>query len=180
MLEVRAKFAWRKESVQTLKVGQVEFSSNTIRLDAGQTKNDEPAVAVMPQVMRELLTACCAGKSSSDFVLTYPDGIPVKDYRKGWTRATKAAGLPDLIVHDLCRTGIRSMRRRRLDNDVVMKIAVRKTDSIFYRCHIVYEHDLIEAAQKIDEKQICESFAIASVKAETGNEYFKAEVTLNQ
>lgn len=51
MLGVRAKFVWRKESVQTLKVGQVEFSSNTIRLDAGQMKNDEPAVSVMPKVM---------------------------------------------------------------------------------------------------------------------------------
>jgi integrase len=180
MLEVGAKFAWRKESVQTMKVGQIEFSSNTIRLDAGQTKNDEPVVAVMPQVMRELLTACCVGKSPADFVFTYPDGSPVKDYRKAWKRATKAAGLPDLIVHDLCRTGIRNMRRRRIDKDVAMKIAGRKTDSIFRRYNIVDEYDLIDAAHKMDDKQICESFAIVSVKAETGKQDVKAEAALNQ
>lgn len=72
------------------------------------------------------------------------------------------------------------MRCRRLDNDVATKIAGHKADSIFYRCHIVYEHDGIQAAQHIDEKQICESFAIVSVRSEIVNENFQAEVALNQ
>jgi hypothetical protein len=72
MLEVGEKFAWRKGSVQTLKVGQIDFFSNTIRQEPDQTKNDEAVVAVMPQVMRELLMVCCADKGPDDFFLLTP------------------------------------------------------------------------------------------------------------
>lgn len=61
-LEVGEMFVWRKGSVQTLKVGQIDFFRNTIRLEPDQTKNDEAAVAVMPRVTRELLAVCCADK----------------------------------------------------------------------------------------------------------------------
>jgi len=149
-LEVAGRFAWRKESVLTLTVGQVDFFENTIRLD--DSKNDEPVTAKMPHVMRELVTAACLGKSPQDTLLTYPDGSPVLDIRRQWERATKAANLPSLLVHDLCRTGIRNMRRRRIDETVALKIAGRKTESILRRYDIVDEADLDDAAMKMDQQ----------------------------
>ena len=181
MFEVAHTWAWRKESLLTMKVRQIDFPGNSIRLEV--TKNGDPVIAKMPAVMRELLTSCCAGKGPDDFVFTYADGTPVKDFRKAWKRATKAAGLPSLIFHDLCRTGMRNMRRLRIDQDVAMKIAGRKTASIFRRYNIVDEHDLDDAARKMDEKQkldFCESFAIVQPKAGLDKTKLKVEVTMAQ
>jgi hypothetical protein len=41
------------------------------------------------------------GKAPEDAVFTWPDGDPVLDFRGTWTRLTKEAGMPNLLVHDL-------------------------------------------------------------------------------
>ena len=151
MFEVAQSFAWSKGELQTLKVGQIEFFSKTIRVY--DPKNNEGKVVVMTDVVLELLTACCAGKSQDEYVFTRPKGTPIVDFRKNWTRATKAAGCPDLHFHDLCRTGMRNMRRLGVDETVAMKVAGRKTASIFRRYNIVDERDLREASRLISEKQ---------------------------
>ena len=148
-LEIAQSFGWRKESIQTMRVRQADFSSEEIRLD--DSKNGEPVVAPMTRKIRELLAVCAAGKSQDDFLFTYPDGTPVKDFRKPWCRATMAAGVPDLLFHDLCRTGMRNMRRLGIDTDVAMKLAGRKTDSIFRRYNIVDSRDTREAVTKMDD-----------------------------
>jgi integrase len=149
MFEIAQSFGWRKESIQTMRVRQADFSSEEIRLD--DSKNGEPVVAPMTRKIRELLAVCAAGKSQDDFLFTYPDGTPVKDFRKPWCRATMAAGVPDLLFHDLCRTGMRNMRRLGIDTDVAMKLAGRKTDSIFRRYNIVDSRDTREAVTKMDD-----------------------------
>ena len=151
MFEVAQSFAWRKGELQTLKVGQLEFFSKTIRVY--DSKNDDGKIVVMTDVILELLTACCAGKSRDDYVFTRPEGTPIVDFRKNWKRATNAAGCPGLHFHDLCRTGMRNMRRLGVDESVAMKIAGRKTASIFRRYDIVDEKDLRDASRLISEKQ---------------------------
>jgi integrase len=184
MLEVGEKFAWRKGSAQTLKVGQIDFFSNTIRLEPDQTKNDEAVVAVMRQVRRELLTVCCADKGPDDFVFTYSDERLVKDYCRAWKRAIKAPGLTDFILHDLCRAGIRNMRRR-IDKDVAMKVSGRKTDSIIQRYNIIDENDIADAALKMDKQlpgqqasQLGHSLDIVQSVKEAVQNNFKAQVII--
>jgi integrase len=180
MFEVAQTFAWRKESLQTLKVSQIDFCNNSIRLD--DTKNGDPVTAKMTAVIRELLISCCAGKSQDDFVFTR-DGQPVVDFRDAWERATTAAGLPDLLFHDLCRTGMRNMRRLGIDETVAMKVAGRKTASIFRRYNIVDEHDLDDVARKLDGKQQT-SFghmsAIVKPTEKPAEEKFRVEVVMVQ
>jgi integrase len=180
MFEVAQAFGWRKESLQTLRVGQVDFINNSIRL--GVTKNGDPVTAKMTTVIRQLLTACCAGKGPDDLVFTR-DGQPVVDFRDAWERAATAAGLPGLIFHDLCRTAMRNMHRLGIDESVAMKIAGRKTASIFRRYNIVDEHDLADVARRLDEKQkpdFCERFATVQPKTGFDEEKLRVEVALVQ
>jgi integrase len=151
IFEVCAQFAWRSTSVRTLRVRQIDFGAGTIRLD--DTKNDSGVTAVMTTVIRQVLEVCCAGKGQDDFVFTYSDGKPVLNFRLAWIRACKAAGCPALLVHDLARTGMRNLRRLGISEGVCMKIAGRKSPSIFRRYDIVSQDDLADAAKRLDEKQ---------------------------
>jgi integrase len=139
MFEVAHAFGWRRAELKSLKVGQLDFPAKTIRLY--DTKNASGRVVVMTQKVEELLTACCEGKGPDDFVFTR-DGKPIVEYRKAWERARDAAGCPGLVLHDLCRTGMRNMRHLGISEGVAMKVAGRKTPSIFRRYHIVDESDL--------------------------------------
>lgn len=122
LFEVGRTYGWRSGSLKALRVGQVDFQQNTIRVQRAQTKSKQGVVVKMTAVVRELLTACCAGKSKTDYVFTR-DGHRIVNFAKAWKRAVTAAGLPGLWVHDLCRTGMRNMRRLGIDETVIMKAA---------------------------------------------------------
>ncbi len=144
MFEVAYSYGWRRGTLLSLKVWQIDFPAKTIRLY--DTKNGRGLPMVMTDKVKELLTACSAGKGQDDYVFTR-DGNPIVDYRKAWERARDAAGCPGLLLHDLCRTGMRNMRRLGVSEGVAMKVAGRKTASIFRRYDIVDESDLREVAR---------------------------------
>lgn len=54
-------------------------------------------------------------------------GKRVIDFRVSWKRATKAAGVPDLLFHDLRRTVVRNMRKSNVPQVIRMKISEHKT-----------------------------------------------------
>jgi integrase len=55
LLEVAYSYGWRRGELLGLRVGQVDFNARTIRLDVGQTKNDEGREVVMTDTIYELL-----------------------------------------------------------------------------------------------------------------------------
>jgi integrase len=154
MLEVGVTYAWRRGEVDTLKVYQIDLKKKTIDLDPGGTKNDEARVVRMTQQVGVLMEECIAGKDLNDLVFTVADGSPVGDFRKVWTTCCEAAGIERIIFHDLRRTGARNMRRMGIHESTIMKIAGWKTRSLFDRYNIVDQEDLIDAAQKMDARQI--------------------------
>ena len=180
MFEVAYSYGWRRRTLIGLKVWQIDFPAKTIRLY--DTKNGSGLPMVMTEKVKELLTACCEGKGQDDYVFTR-DGSPIVEYRKAWERARKAAGCPDLLLHDLCRTGMRNMRRLGVSEGVAMKVAGRKTASIFRRYDIVDESDLREVARKLDEKQqgqFSHSPAIVQPQGGVSEESTRVEVVLAQ
>jgi integrase len=124
-----------------------------IRLEVGSTKNYEGRITPMTDEVFKLLRACVVGKQPDDFVFTREDGRRVQSFRKRWKKVCLQAGVPDLIFHDLRRSGVRNLRRLGVQESVVMKISSHKTRSVFERYNIIDEADLCEAARKLNDKQ---------------------------
>ena len=129
----------------------MEFHHN--ELEVGSTKNEEGRITPMTDEVFKLLTACVVGKQPDDFVFTREDGRRVQSFRKRWKKVCLQAGVPDLIFHDLRRSGVRNLRRLGVQESVVMKISGHKTRSVFERYNIIDEADLTEAARKLNDKQ---------------------------
>jgi len=89
-------------------------------------------------------------KQTEDYLLTRPNGEPVRDLRGTWSAIVEAAGLSGLLLHDLRRSAVRNMVRRSISERVAMRISGHKTRSVFERYNIISEADLRDAARKIE------------------------------
>jgi integrase len=99
IFEVGHTFGWRDSEVLGLRVRQVDFIEDMIRLE--DSKNGEPREAAMTQSVRALLVECVRGKQPEEYVFTRlvrrksgeMENQPVRDFRKVWANACVAAGV---------------------------------------------------------------------------------------
>jgi integrase len=150
MFETAVQFGWRSGELKTMRVRQADIASKTLRLEPGTTKNREGREAVMPSTLALLIQQCATGKNPDEYMFTR-DGKQIKDFRGEWEEATKEAGVPDLVFHDLRRTAVRNMIRRGIPQHIAMRISGHKTTSVFHRYAIVSSADLQDAARKMEE-----------------------------
>src|ERR1035438_1968764 len=153
LLTTAYSFAFRKGELLSMRVKQIDLANGTIRLEAGTTKNGEGRTIKMTREVATLLTACVIAKQPDDFVFTRDNGKPVAGFRKIWKAVCTRAGIPDLLFHDLRRSGVRNLRRLGVQESVAMRISGHKTRSVFERYNIVDEADLADAASRLDTKQ---------------------------
>jgi integrase len=157
MLALGYSFGFRKSEILNLRLRQVDLLSRTLTLDPGTTKNSDGRIVKLTSKTFELLRQCMLSKTAEDFVVSRPDGQPVRDFRGAWSKLTVAAKLPWSLFHDLRRSAIRNMVRRGVPEAVAMRISGHRTRSIFDRYNIVNESDLAEAARRIEQGSIRES-----------------------
>ena len=150
MFEVAYNFGWRVSELQKLRVRQIDLIARTIRLEPGETKNDEGRTVVMTGIISALLQQCVVGKQPEDCVFTRSHGKPVRDFRGAWAKVCTEAKVPELLFHDLRRTAVRNMVRRGIPERVAMTISGHKTRAVFDRYNIVSESDLRDAAVKLE------------------------------
>lgn len=169
LLAVAYSYGFRKAEILSMRVRQVNLSERTIHLHALTTKNKQPRMVVMTDEVYSQMEKCVAGKGPLDFVFTWKDGKPVKDFRVAWSKLTKAAELPGLLLHDFRRSAVRNMVRRGISETVAMKISGHATREIFQRYNIVSQDDIAEAARLIERGRAPE------IRAELGTLPISAE-----
>jgi integrase len=157
MLETAYSYGWRVSELLSLRVGQVNLTAHTIRLDPGTTKNLEGReVTIESGALLQLLRHCVEGKQPEDHVFTRGDK-PIRDFRKSWSNLCTAAGVPDLLFHDLRRSAARNLRAAGVPEEIIMRIAGWKTSGVFKRYAIVNQADVRAALQQLEHARLKQS-----------------------
>ena len=136
-----------------MRVNQLDVQQRVIRLEPGTTKNRDGREVLMTDTICKLLAALVHGKSADDNVFTRANGKAVRDFRVTWQNACTHAGVPDLLFHDLRRTGARNLRRAGVAEGIIMKIGDWRTRSVFERYAIVSRSDMNDAILKLQESE---------------------------
>jgi len=149
---------WRIGEVLPLQWRQVDFKAKTVRLEPGTTKNDEgrvfPFTTYPPlgALLERQWERTLAMERATDRIIPWVfhrDGKPIRDFRGGWNKACRAAGVPGRWRHDFRRTAVRNLERAGVPRSVAMKLTGHKTESIYRRYAIVSETDLSEGVAKL-------------------------------
>lgn len=151
-LAIAFNFGFRKSELLALRVKQVNLKDRTIQLLPGATKNDRGRTVKMTEDVYERLSPCVKGKNPEDVVFTWENGDPVRDFRVAWDKMCAAAKVR-INPHDFRRTAIRNLVRSGVSEKVAMRISGHVTRSVFDRYDIGSEDDLVDAAQKLENRR---------------------------
>jgi integrase len=153
---------WRKGEIFGLTWEKVDLKQGIVRLDPGETKNEEGRIIYLNDELTKKLKALQKDRPSGCVYVFHHNGAPIRDFRGSWDAACIQAGLWRMdkdeegneikvltkIFHDFRRTAVRNMIRSGIPDRVAMLISGHKTRSVFDRYHIVSDEDLKEAARK--------------------------------
>ncbi|MFC1878216.1 tyrosine-type recombinase/integrase, partial [Thermodesulfobacteriota bacterium] len=151
------KEGWRLDEIETLTWDQVDRKLGIIRLEPGETKNDDARVSYLDDEEKEMIEEQWALRKKAlnirevllPWVFLNRYGTDrIKQFHKSWKKACNNAGVPGKIFHDFRRSAIRNMVRAGVSENVAMKISGHKTRSVFERYNIVNDADLINAVKK--------------------------------
>jgi len=133
-----------------------DLKAGWLRLDPGETKNNEGRMFPLTPRLREVLERQIAKtealqKEKGIIIpwLFHRKGKPIKGFRKAWRTACKLAGVPGKIPHDFRRTAVRNLKRAGVPRSAAMKMVGHKTQSIYQRYAIADEGMLRDAAEKL-------------------------------
>lgn len=161
---------WRESEIFGLKWNQIDLNERIVRLDPGETKNEEGRTLFLnAELLQEMKVLQAKRDPRCPFVF-HREGERIKRFTKAWKTACIHAGLseplrdalgnivktkkgktveiPTKIFHDFRRTAVRNMVRSGIPERVAMAISGHRTRSVFERYNIVSQNDLKEAARK--------------------------------
>jgi integrase len=148
---------WRLDEIETLTWEQVDRKLGIIRLEPGETKNDNARVAYLDEEEKRIIrwqwelrkrVFNKRGVLLPWVLLNRYGSDRIKQFHKSWKKAGEKAGVPGKIFHDSRISAVRNMVRAGVPENVAMKISGHKTRSVFERYNIVNDADLIKAAKK--------------------------------
>ena len=124
-----------------------------MRLEVGETKNDEGRTVYLDDELKEIMDLQWELRKKTATILPYiffnnDNTDRIKRFDKAWKRACKDAKIGIRLFHDFRRTAVRNMVRSGVPERVAMMISGHKTRSVFDRYNIVSDEDLKLAAQK--------------------------------
>ena len=161
---------WRRAEIIGLTWDKVDLNAGIIRLDPGETKNDEARTLYLDEELSVLFRKLKASRQMDCRYVFHLNGHKIGEFRKTWKAACIKAGLceplrdeqgkpvltkkrevvfvPTRIFHDFRRTAVRNMIRSGIPERVAMAISGHKTRSVFDRYNIVSQEDLKQAAAR--------------------------------
>ena len=146
------KYGWRLNEIVKLEWSQVDRMQGIVRLEVGETKNNEGRTVYLDDELKEVFNRQWEKRKTAKKLLPYVFLNRKGDYRlkrfyKTWKKACSDAGIGVKVFHDFRRTAVRNMVRSGIPERVAMLISGHKTRSVFDRYNIVNDKDLKLAAQ---------------------------------
>jgi integrase len=166
------KTGWRVSEIINLTWNQVDLDQGIVRLETGETKNDEGRTVYLDEELKEVFIEQWEDRKKSGKLLPHVflarNGIGmVKSFRRAWDRACQEAGIGKRLFHDFRRTAVRNMVRARIPERVAMMVSGHKTRSVFERYNIVSDADLKMAAQRqadyLNAQKVTKTVTIANL-----------------
>ena len=161
------KTGWRRSEIFNLTWKHVDMNQGIIRLEPGETKNDDGRTYYLDGELRSVFKDLWSNRAIGCPYVFHHHGQRIKDFRWQWNKACRDLGLgygykvkpkyvtkwekvlsPGPMLHDFRRTAIRNMVRSGISENVSMAISGHKTNSVFKRYDIVSPDDLKRAAQQ--------------------------------
>ena len=157
---------WRKGEIANLTWSHIDRVNWIVRLDPGETKNEDGRTVYANENLREVLKGQWKArrelKQPLPWVFTNRWGTgQSKHFYKAWKKALKDANLDEGIhFHDLRRSAVRNMVRAGIPERVAMQLSGHLTRTVFDRYNIVSPGDLENAAIKqqqymAEQEQAC-------------------------
>jgi len=121
----------------------------TLRLHARDAKTRVGRVIPLGGALRAIIERRLASRRLDCQLIFNREGEPIRDIRKSWANACKAAGLTGRLFHDFRRTGVRNLVRAGVSQTVAMAISGHRTASVFRRYDITSEADIAAAVERV-------------------------------
>jgi integrase len=96
--------------------------------------------------------------------LFHRSGARVGDFKKSWGTATRLAGVPEKLFHDLRRSAVRRMVRAGINPQIAKKWSGHVSDSMFQRYSILTTDDLREAFETTEKFREAEQQKVVSMR----------------
>jgi integrase len=122
----------------------------TLTLPGTATKNKRPLTMPLTGRLLAVLDRRWQARRDACPYVFHRAGRDVRDFECPWNAAATAIGQQNLLLHDLRRSGARTLLRAGVPEDIVMKMGGWKTRSMLSRYNIVDTSDLADAQQKLD------------------------------
>lgn len=149
--------AWRRDEVLGLRSESVDLPAGVIRLPADSSKNEDAGEIPIAGALEALIRPQWEARPAGCPGVFHRNGHRTRDFRASWLKACAAAGLPGRLFHGLRRSGVRTMRRSGISEEVTMHFSGHRTSSTFRRYNITSRDDLTEAAERIGRAIITDS-----------------------
>lgn len=148
---------WRRGELLSRQWRHVDFAKGWLRLEPGETKNQEGRMIPLTAELRAVLEAQRERVSEIEketgalvpWVFVRDDGAPIQSFRKAWATACKSAGVAGRLMHDFRGTAVRNLERAGVSRSAAMRMTGHKTEAVYRRYAIVSESDLREAGDKL-------------------------------
>jgi integrase len=162
---------WRvKDELLTREWKHIDFNAGWVRLEPGETKNNEGRMFPLTPDLRAVLEAHRAHTHAVErdtgivirHVFHRRDKL-IRTYRRSWLTACRKAGVPGRIPHDFRRTAVRNLERAGVPRSAAMAMVGHKTESIYRRYAITDEAMLKEGAAKLAALHEAQRSAVAKI-----------------